>query len=166
MLKTLIVTSGRSKFYPSQFLKYINSHIIKQIGENFLTAVYMVYDSESRVVKLSRGGHPYPLLIRRGVVSDLMSKGGMIGVLENSDFEEISVILETGDKILLYTDGLTEELNHHGEMFEDTFFKDVLPSIINLPVEDIVSVSWERLVEFKGDDRISDDVCIVGIEIT
>jgi hypothetical protein len=165
MLKTLIVTSGNSKFFPSQFLKYINSHIINQIGENFLTAVYMLYDSESRVMKLSRGGHPYPLLIRRGEVSDLISKGGMIGIIENSDFEDLSLILEPGDKILLYTDGLTEELNHSNEMFEETLFQVVLPRLVSMSVEDIVSALWERLVEFKGDDKISDDICIVGIEI-
>jgi serine phosphatase RsbU (regulator of sigma subunit) len=165
MLKTLNITAGSSKFDPSGFLKYINLHLIDQIGDNYLTAIYMLYNSETKEIKFSRAGHPYPLLIRNGRIEHLTSKGGVIGMYHGVNYEVVSLILEHGDKILLYTDGLTEEINSDKEMFEDTYFNEVLPSIADRSIDDIISCSYQKLIEYKGDDKLNDDVCLVGIEI-
>jgi len=165
MLKTLNITAGNNKFFPSEFLKYINSNLAGLLGDNFLTAIYMLYNSESREMKFSRVGHPYPLLIRNGTITELKSRGVAIGLQHEIYIEECSIIIEPGDKLLLYTDGLTEEINSYNTPFEDTFFNKVLPSIINLSIEEIVELSYQKLVEYKGDEKLSDDVCIVGIEI-
>lgn len=165
MLKTLNSTAGTYKFSTSEFLKYINYHITGKIGDNFLTAIYMLYDSESRTLKYSRAGHPYPLLIRNGQIAELGSAGGIIGLNSELTVEEREIKLDPGDKILLYTDGLTEELSPGNIMFENTFFNEILPSVTGNNVEEIITIIYQNLVYFKGDDKLSDDVCIVGIEI-
>ncbi len=166
MLKTLNSMAGNNKFSPSAFLKYINLHIIGQIGDNFLTAAYILYDSETRIMKISRAGHPYPLLLRNREIIHLKSKGGIIGINQNIDFEERTIILEPEDKIILYTDGLIEEINPRRIQFEDYYFNEVLPSIMHKPIDEITMLSYQKLIEYKGDDRLSDDVCIVGLEIS
>lgn len=165
MLKTLNITAGNKKFSPSEFLKYINSHLTGQIGDNFLTAIYMLYNSESMEMKFSRAGHPYPMLIRNDEITHLKSRGGVIGINHGIDFEEISLVLKPGDKILLYTDGLTEEINSTNTPFEETFFNEVLPSICGRSIKEIVELSYRKLIKYKGDEKLNDDVCLVGIEI-
>ena len=165
MMKTLNITAGHCRFSTSEFLQYINFHLTGQIGDNFLTSVYMVYDSETRIMKYSRAGHPFPLLIRDGEITLLKSKGGIIGIKHEISFEELSIELVPGDRILIYTDGLTEEINIQKTPFESIFFEEVLPSVINKSIEEISTYIYQRLIDFKGDEKLSDDVCIVGIEI-
>lgn len=165
MIKTLNITSGNSKFSPPEFLSRINRHITGIIGNNFLTAVYMLYDSESRLLKFSRAGHPYPVLIRRGEIKHLAAKGGLIGVSDTINFEEYTISLERGDKVLLYTDGLIEGTDPDGILFEKRYFGEVLPAITECSVDEIVSLSYSKLIEFQRSDRLKDDICIVGLEV-
>lgn len=165
MLKALNNTSGSIKFSTSGFLGYINMHLTGQIGDNFLTAIYAVYDTESRVLKFSRAGHPYPVLIRKGVISDLVSEGGAIGIDSYMKYEEISMQLESGDKILFYTDGLIEETNNSREMFMDIYFSKVLPALSLMRIDDVVNISYRHLIEFSGSEKFTDDICVLGFEV-
>ncbi len=165
MVKTLNITSGNSKFSPPDFLARINHHITGIIGDNFLTAIYMLYDCETRLLKFSRAGHPYPVLIRNGELTHMVSKGSLIGVSEVTDFEVCAITLERGDKVLLYTDGLIEGTDPDGVNFEETYFGEVLPSLTGLPIDEIVSLSYSKLVEFQQSDGLKDDICIVGLEV-
>lgn len=165
MLKALNNTSGSIKFSTSGFLGYINTHLTGQIGDNFLTAIYAVYDTESRVLKFSRAGHPYPVLIRKGVISELVSGGGAIGIDSYMKYEESSIRLEPGDKVLFYTDGLVEETDNSQEMFMDSYFQRVLPALSSLKIDDVVAISYRRLIEFSGREKFNDDICVLGFEI-
>ncbi len=165
MLKTLGSTSDNMKLSGSGFLSYINMHLTGQIGDNFLTAIYGVYDSDTMRFTFSRAGHPFPVLIREGRIDLLDCSGGIIGIDPYMKFEDVTVQLEPGDRILLYTDGLTEEINDRKEMFEDIYFEKVLPSIAKMSIEDIVNLTYRRLIEHRGDENFGDDICIVGIEI-
>lgn len=165
MLKALNNTSGNLKFSPAAFLNYLNTHLVGQIGENFLTAIYAVYDTGTRVLKYSRAGHPYPLLIRNGAVTELRSGGGAIGIDSYMKYEEASIQLETGDKVLFYTDGLTEETDRSGRMFMDTYFEKVLPAVCGMRIDDVITISYRRLTEFSGSEKFEDDICILGLEV-
>jgi len=70
-----------------------------------------------------------------------------------------------GDKVIFYTDGLTEESNSSREMFMDTFFQKVLPALSFMKIDDVVSISYRRLIEYSGGERFDDDVCILGLEV-
>lgn len=164
-LKALNTTSGNLKFSPSGFLGYLNTHLSGEIGDNFLTAIYAVYDTDKRTLNYARAGHPYPVLIRDGVVSELYSVGGAIGINSYMKFEEVTLQLVPGDKVIFYTDGLTEESNSSREMFMDTFFQKVLPALSFMKIDDVVSISYRRLIEYSGGERFDDDVCILGLEV-
>ncbi|HPS59180.1 MAG TPA: PP2C family protein-serine/threonine phosphatase [Spirochaetota bacterium] len=102
------------------------------------------------MLKYARAGHPYPVLIRNGVVSELLSGGGAIGIDSYMKYDETSIQLEPGDKILSYTDGLTEETDSTKEMFMDKYFQKVLPALASMKIDDVVSISCRRLIEYCG----------------
>jgi serine phosphatase RsbU (regulator of sigma subunit) len=165
MLKSLIAASEKVKFSVSDFLHYINTHASGIIGDNFITALYALYDSKSRILKFARAGHPFPLILRKGKVIQVKSRGGMIGYNPYASYAETEVQLEPGDKVLLFTDGLIEEINDESQSFESTFMEKVLPSLSMMPITDVVAVSFRRLVEFKGSSDFMDDICILGMEV-
>jgi len=165
MLKTLNRTAGNLRLSTSELLNYINVHLSGLIGDNFLTAVYAIYNSESRVLRYSRAGHPYPVLIRNGEIRHLKSRGGIIGLDPLVKFEEVSVQLEYGDKVFFYTDGLTEETDSARQSFDELFFTEILPSMSQMTIEEVIIISYRRLIDFHGNDKFDDDICILGIEV-
>jgi serine phosphatase RsbU (regulator of sigma subunit) len=165
MLKTLNRTAGNLRFSTPALLNYINIHLTGLIGNNFLTAIYAIYDSESCILRFSRAGHPYPVLIRKGEIKHLKSGGGIIGFDSLMNFEEVSCQLEDGDKVLFYTDGLTEEIDKSNIIFEEYYFTKVLPSISHLTIEEIIMLSYRRLIDFHGSENFEDDICILGFEV-
>jgi serine phosphatase RsbU (regulator of sigma subunit) len=165
MLKSLISASEKAKLSVSGFLQYINTHTSGIIGDNFITGVYAIYDSSSRILKFARAGHPGPLILRNGEVIHVKSRGGMLGYNPYASYYETDVQLESGDKVLFFTDGLIEEVNDALQPFENIFLEKVLPALSMMPITDVVSLSFRRLVEFKGSERFLDDICILGMEI-
>jgi len=164
MIKTLIETAGENRLSPSLLLSYVNDKISGQTNGHFLTAFYGLYDTETKKMTYARGAHNFPYLIRNNEVIEVRSKGKIIGVIDGEVFEEREIELKKGDKILFYTDGLTEAQNHVNEDFENHLEKFML-DYAHLPIDDFLNNIYYQLVLFKGNEKFLDDVCIVGIEI-
>jgi len=76
-----------------------------------VTAFYAVLDPSTRTLMYSRAGHNPPRLVRNGRVVPLNDGGGLpLGILDGEAYEQASIVLETGDLLLLYTDGITEAM--------------------------------------------------------
>jgi hypothetical protein len=94
---------------PGEVLARLNADLLDaQLTEcPFVAAVYAVLNTRTGQLTLARGGAPHP--IQRSANGDtnlIESQGNVVGVLPDSRFEEITVALEPGDAVLLYSDGL------------------------------------------------------------
>lgn len=165
MIKTLIDTADETRKSPGTLLDYINSRSNGLMAGNFLTAVYGIVDTAGMTFTYSRGGHTLPLLLKNGGIEELHSRGTFIGVYKDLTFEEKSVTLNRGDRILLYTDGLIEATNARGTSFQDVFMHDVLPGIVSNDTDDFVRHIYRELVSFTGGETFNDDICMVGIKV-
>lgn len=106
---------------PSELLDSLNSALLKQGNTRFCTAALARLQrvSDSWTVTLSTGGHPYPLLVRHGTVTDMGRPGSLLGVFEDVSFDDVSIKLARGDALVFYTDGVIEARDHNGEFFGD-----------------------------------------------
>lgn len=96
---------------PSVLLGYLNDQLARSYTRDgtFVTAFYAVLDPKGRTLTYARAGHNPPRLVRRGCVRSLDQTGALpLGILENQAYGQATVSLETGDLLLLYTDGITE----------------------------------------------------------
>ncbi|MBN1533402.1 MAG: SpoIIE family protein phosphatase [Spirochaetes bacterium] len=164
MIKILLEISGELREEPGRLLEYINRTVIGQIGDNFITALYGIYDSGTRSFSFSRGGHEHPLLIRDGVCSPVSSRGRMLGVEQEITYEVTGLALRPGDKLLLYTDGLLEEINGFGENFGDQLFQEI-EQRAHLPAEGLVRSIHSALQGFNGGMDFQDDVSMICIQV-
>lgn len=106
---------------PSDVLRRVNRQLYPDIKEDmFISMAYLILDSTSGRVEMARAGHDAPLLYRAasGQVEKLSPKGMALGIDSGEVFNrvcaDLSLVLEPGDCILLYTDGATEALNADG----------------------------------------------------
>lgn len=98
-------------------LRKVNMHAWPDLkGESFVTVIYAVLDPAKGKLNMVSAGHEPVLIVRAsGKVEELRGKGMPIGVAEPEDFDvivkEVSVDLQKGDRLVLYTDGVTEAMN-------------------------------------------------------
>lgn len=108
---------------PARMLSELNRVLSNNLAEDmFITMLYMVLNLQTRELRFARAGHERPLLCRNSnahTPDELDSPGIAIGLTDPNVFDSViadgSVQLESGDRIIVYTDGITEALNEEGE---------------------------------------------------
>lgn len=99
---------GYRVYSPGEAIGELNREMLKnQSGKvRFATACYGIIDTESNKLTIARAGHPFPLILRAdGRTENIDPEGGLLGVFPDEVFEEATVQLEPGDRVLLYSDG-------------------------------------------------------------
>ena len=150
---------------PAAFLNYVNETMHGKTSGHFVTALYGIYDARKRSITIARAGHPHPLLIRGGEMRELEVKGNFIGLTRDIAAVENTFPLERGDRLLFFTDGLTEATDSRGISFESGEMRRLLMEHHAGDIEDLLKKLYRGLVDFTGGERFDDDVCIVGMEI-
>jgi hypothetical protein len=112
---------GKKSTSPRFILKKLNHRLLRQWGSSehaFITAFYAVYNEETRELTYSAAGHHWALLVRvNGELVPLGSEGIPLGVFEESEFQDAVVTLEVGDRVVVFTDGVTEARGPEGDLF-------------------------------------------------
>jgi sigma-B regulation protein RsbU (phosphoserine phosphatase) len=86
-------------------------------GDLFMSFLYGIFEPATGRFAYACAGHPAPLLFRGTEVRELESSGLVLGVTPHAQYDERSVSLESGDVLVLYTDGITESMDQEREWF-------------------------------------------------
>jgi phosphoserine phosphatase RsbU/P len=106
---------------PGRVLKFANNHLAnKRIEQSFVTAFLAGWDPRNRTLTYARAGQNPPLLYRHGKVTELNKVGGLpLAILPDTDYEQAVEPLQSGDVIVMFTDGVTDAENNAREQFGD-----------------------------------------------
>jgi sigma-B regulation protein RsbU (phosphoserine phosphatase) len=146
---------------PARLLAGMNSALLGNTRQQFVTAAYVHLDSQSRELRYSAAGHPPMLLLRHGNVIEVEENGLMLAAFEFACYSNATHRLEPGDRLLLYTDGIVEASNASGEMFGRDALSDTLKMTAALSpsaaADSIISsvTKWSA----KQDDDLTVLVC-------
>ena len=132
-------------------------------GEGFATAVLAEFPRGSSRVALVNCGHPAPLLMRRGRVRSLdpttpsppLNMAGLIG----GGYRLDTAALQPGDRLIFYTDGVTETRNHEGDFFP---LLDWAADRDSVPGHRLLSMLHEQLLRFSS-GHLDDDITVVAV---
>ncbi len=103
---------------PGEVLSRVNETLFARIPPNmFVTCFYAILDPKSGSFAYANAGHDLPYLHRNGEAEELRARGMPLGLMPGMGYEQKEVVLEPRDSALLYSDGLVEAHNPHGEMF-------------------------------------------------
>lgn len=94
---------------PDEVLARLNADVLDaELAEcPFVAAIYAVYNHRTRVLRIARGGAPYPLLrTPDGVVRTIRAEGGVLGVVPGAEFNTVTMQLEAGASVVLHSDGV------------------------------------------------------------
>jgi serine phosphatase RsbU (regulator of sigma subunit)/predicted ester cyclase len=103
---------------PGEVLERVNEALVARIPANmFVTCFYAILDPGSGSLTYANAGHDLPYLHRNGEAEELRARGMPLGLMPGMGYEEKETILEAGEAVLLYSDGLVEAHDPKGEMF-------------------------------------------------
>jgi sigma-B regulation protein RsbU (phosphoserine phosphatase) len=106
---------------PARVCSKVNSLLHENIATGkYVTFLYGILDGEARTFQYCNAGHLYPILISGGVAQMPDSGGAVLGVFPDWQYEDSTIELKAGDRLLLFTDGITEASDANGKEFEET----------------------------------------------
>ncbi len=92
--------------------------------------------------------------------------GAVLGLIEESIYEEASLKLEENDLLVMYTDGVIEATNSYNDMFGSERLVDVITQMYDNPSRDIVRGIKENIGSFVQGKTLADDTTVVVIRMT
>lgn len=156
--------SGHEITPPVEVMALLDGEYPLERFDTFFSMIYIVLDVRDGSFAICNAGHVPALLFRRdGRIETLKNGGTVIGLGGMVPFEQQKEMLYKGDRLLLYTDGVTEFMNSRQELFGKDRFIRVADSLRNRPMEDMVSGIYEAMTAFGDGFPIQDDVSILGI---
>jgi serine phosphatase RsbU (regulator of sigma subunit)/flagellin-specific chaperone FliS len=152
----------------------LNRHLCKLLKkQKFISLVYAEYSSENETFTWSGAGHEHIIVARKehggGHEVELIVTGGVVlGVFDDieDDISQKSLTLHKGDKVILYTDGVTEARNADNEMFTLEQLVEIIRQAPSLSAHDLLSHINKKLQQFIDDTPQYDDITLVVMEKT
>jgi sigma-B regulation protein RsbU (phosphoserine phosphatase) len=126
-----------------------------------VTATFALIDPRARTLTYAAAGHPSPLLVRAdGQVDSLDERGMVLGFLPDASYASATVHdLQAGDRLVFYTDGITEASRTDGEFFGDRQFHEALTIGLSQPADRFLATLIDRARRWTGAD-FADDVTV------
>ena len=159
--RTLIKGAAIGSTGPGDVLREVNELLHEDNEtEMFVTVLYAEYNPENGEFVYASGGHDPPLLVKPdGSSTSLPLTGGIaLGLLPGLTYRKNSVVLEPGDSIVLYTDGVSEAMNGDEEQFGLERLREALAADPGADAHTANQTVFDAVSDFVGDTPPSDDI--------
>jgi sigma-B regulation protein RsbU (phosphoserine phosphatase) len=132
----------------------------------FVTVFYGVLDTRSGAFEYSNGGHNSPYLLSKdGSIKQIPEVGGLIiGAMRNSEYQSNVIMLQPGESIFFYTDGVTEAFNKEKEEYKEARLEKILEGKHSLSTTDLVIQVFEDVQTFTKGFEQSDDITCLALK--
>jgi sigma-B regulation protein RsbU (phosphoserine phosphatase) len=148
---------------PAQVCGKVNTLLHENIATGkFVTFFYGILDGEMRTFQYSNAGHLYPILVSGGSSRMLEQGGAVLGVFPASTYENSMIEMRRGDRLLLFTDGITEASNANGEEFGDAGIATFALANRSLSAKDLNSRLLSQVTLYCG-AQFRDDATLLVI---
>jgi len=159
----LLREAGPRLVSPSAVLSSVNEILCSDIPAHmFVTCLVLVVDLDTGAVVFANAGHNLPFLRGSGEVRELRATGMPLGLMLESEYDELHDVIDPGEVLLLYSDGITEQHDDQGEMFGFDRTRDLVA--VATSGSQLVDACVTALDRFSGENEQEDDVTIVTLE--
>ncbi len=165
--RTMIKGIASQVLDPAGCLTKVNSMLIPESDASmFVTVFYGVLDTKSGVISYCNGGHNLPFMIRlaSGITQVEDTSGIMLGKFDPFTFETKTVQCNPGDRLILYTDGVTEGMNEAQELYTEGRLVQYMEKHKSTGLENLVRGVVADVLKYMGKAMQSDDITLLSLE--
>jgi len=174
LLPKVITGNSYRLVEPSDVLSKLNQDLIRRQGRTtrFATAAYALVNCRTRVMRFAGAGHPPPILLPTdGATQHLETEGGLLGVFEDEQYDQIEVSLGVDDRLFLYSDGFEQafpglQKNAATRPLPNTRYRRELEALRDAgPPEQMVETISQRLDHQQGSLHQIDDLTLLCMHV-
>ncbi|MGQ8335359.1 SpoIIE family protein phosphatase [Sunxiuqinia sp. A32] len=161
-----LIKSKATILSASNIVENVNKELSKQNNsQNFLTLFLGILDIESGVLSYCNAAHNYPFIIRDEKSAELLDKthGLPVGLYPNKTYKGDSVVLNPGDSILIYTDGVIDCKDAQDQFYGTDRLAENVNNLTELYPKELVKRILKSLWLFKGETKQADDISLMAI---
>jgi phosphoserine phosphatase RsbU/P len=146
-----------------EVLRRLNATLLeRRVEGHFVTLTYAIWEPKTQTMHLANAGMPLPVLVRRGHTRAIQAEGIPLGLLEQVDYQEVSVQLKKGDLLAIFSDGVSEAMNPEREEFGVRHLSTLLREYSKRPVGEIVDTIFTEIARFEeGRPRLDDQTLLI-----
>jgi hypothetical protein len=133
----------------------------------FATMFLAVVDEATLTLRYTNAGHNFPVLVRAGGERVLLETGGLLtGMMPGVPYDEAAIALQPGDRLVVYTDGVTEAANAEGEMLgEERLYQMLAAMPRTLSARESVESLLAGVFAFLGGTEPGDDITVLALRV-
>ena len=170
MVSGLFKTFAPNQLSPARVLNDLNKSLLSKLQDDkFVTALYLIVDPQAQTITFSSGGHPPGYILRPAIqeIIPFTKDSVFLGIFEGgiAHYEDVTLELESQDKIIVYTDGIIETRNNKNKMFEEKRLEQLLLQYIDYDINDLLERIYSEVLAFSESNSLKDDVTLIGLEI-
>lgn len=161
---------GKQYLDPAAVLRGVNKdlcRILQDTDVSHVTAMYLLLDRNNQQIRMARAGHTSLFILKKETqqIVEWVAEGVYLGLFEEADFEEITIPLEQGDRIICFTDGITETRNFKDECFGLEAFKQLICDTKDLAVSLALDHVFDSLHNYRSGSLQRDDCSLVLLDV-
>jgi serine phosphatase RsbU (regulator of sigma subunit)/DNA-binding response OmpR family regulator len=145
---------------PHEVAARINDLMLDEFGaETYLTILYAEFNLKTGKLRLVQAGHPHPVIQRANGTLDILGEGGHpIGLFTHAHFSTVEAQMAPGDRLFIYSDGITECTNRKGAQFGQEGVSRIMTALSGLKGADFMDALKSELTRWAGREEFDDDV--------
>lgn len=165
LLQGAFVFASEGNLPIDEMMSRVNRFLIERArGEKYATVVYCTLNRAGELC-WSNAGHPQPVVVHAdGRLERLESTGMPIGMLDIAMYEVKTIQLQPGDKLVLFSDGLSEATNARGEFFEKRALQEFLCAHAGIGCAELHAQLSEAAEDFSEGTEQQDDITMLVVE--
>ena len=154
------------KLSAPDMMKRLNGMFLeRKIEGHFITLTYAIWEPRTKILTLANAGMPLPILLRKGQCRVIRAEGVPLGLLEHTEYLPVTVNLESGDLLALFSDGINEANDLQQEEFGMRRIEAILRENSQKPPQEIVSKVFQEIKTFEAGRPQRDDQTLVILKV-
>jgi phosphoserine phosphatase RsbU/P len=151
----------------AKLVERLNSQIYSYTSANkFASFFYALYNETQQTLTYCNAGHNPPLYFANGGFRRLTAGGTVVGIFEDSKYDQETVQLNTGDLLVAYTDGIVESINEYGEEFGENRLIQLVQENRHSTAESIKDAIVKQVLSWTFAEERDDDMTLIIARIT
>jgi sigma-B regulation protein RsbU (phosphoserine phosphatase) len=154
------------KLQPAEMLRQMNQLVgERRIEGRFMTACFATWQKGRQKLRVANAGQSQPLLYKNGHCDKIELAGFPLGIFEEVQYDEWSVILEVGDILVFHSDGIAETANSEGQFFGVTRIRKLIEQHHEQAAAEIADLVLREVDWFTQSAALSDDRTLVVLKV-